>query len=173
MSDLGSEIGFPRFRMRPRLTAVDCIHRHGGLRRIVIGVGAWRWHPGLHPPQDKRWEPQGGIIREFWASILGRPPWQKFATPSEFMRLWMLCFACGRTDALQRAHILPRSYGGTDEAFNLHMLCPKCHVESENLLGIEYWRWFKSKPSEVTRWRNAAFQYLEEEIARFNAARTR
>lgn len=39
---------------------------------------------------------------------------------------------------------MPRWAGGTDEASNLHVLCPHCHVASEGLIGLEYWRWFRN-----------------------------
>jgi hypothetical protein len=52
------------------------------------------------------------------------------------------CFACGRSE-VQRCHIVAVSSGGSDYASNLHLLCPRCHVESELLEGEHYWRWLK------------------------------
>jgi HNH endonuclease len=55
------------------------------------------------------------------------------------------CFACGIRGGTQRAHIEPRQKGGTDTADNLHLLCPKCHLESEFFRSDLYWHWFKNK----------------------------
>lgn len=57
-----------------------------------------------------------------------------------------ICWACGMCDRgqLERAHILPRNMGGSDEASNLHMLCPTCHKMSEFSWGREYWTWFRN-----------------------------
>lgn len=57
------------------------------------------------------------------------------------------CFACGDGLYLERAHIIPRANGGGDGADNLHILCAKCHLESEGLgddLDL-YWKWFNNK----------------------------
>lgn len=53
------------------------------------------------------------------------------------------CFACGRTGILDRAHIVPRHKGGSDELSNLHLLCKSCHAESDLFHGRQYWRWFR------------------------------
>lgn len=52
------------------------------------------------------------------------------------------CFACGGFQQLERAHITPKLYGGTDTADNLHILCKPCHLASEDLLGKPYWDWY-------------------------------
>ena len=61
---------------------------------------------------------------------------------SEDRRLKAVCFACGHSDGVQVAHIVPHAQGGTMDLENLHVLCSACHRESENLSGILYWRWF-------------------------------
>jgi hypothetical protein len=45
------------------------------------------------------------------------------------------CMACGYVESVQRAHIVPRSSGmfNCDHATNIHLLCPRCHAESEGL----------------------------------------
>ena len=53
-----------------------------------------------------------------------------------------VCFACGMTAPLDRAHIVPRSAGGTDAVENLHLLCRPCHHLSEALPEAGYWGWF-------------------------------
>ena len=60
-------------------------------------------------------------------------------------RVQPFCFACGLHGELNRAHILARQEGGSDEIENLHLLCPKCHVESEYMKGELYWHWLKTK----------------------------
>lgn len=56
-----------------------------------------------------------------------------------------VCWGCGMYNngySLERAHILPRSFGGTDDVSNLHMLCSKCHSITETVYGSIYWDWF-------------------------------
>lgn len=53
------------------------------------------------------------------------------------------CFACGRAGVLDRAHIVPRHKGGSDDLSNLHLLCKSCHAESDLFHGRQYWRWFR------------------------------
>lgn len=53
------------------------------------------------------------------------------------------CWACGDTLRLERAHIVPKAFGGQDTVDNLHILCARCHLESETFTGNEYWRWYE------------------------------
>lgn len=57
------------------------------------------------------------------------------------------CFACGgnRFGPTERAHMLPRMYGGSDNVDNLLLLCTYCHkdteilchfVKTENIVGL-------------------------------------
>lgn len=55
------------------------------------------------------------------------------------------CFCCGLTRELHRAHIKPLCQGGPNTVENLHLLCVRCHYESENLSDEGYWAWFVSK----------------------------
>lgn len=55
------------------------------------------------------------------------------------------CWACGSSNMIQRCHITPKHEGGADSADNLHLLCVVCHQESENLVGVDYWNWYKHK----------------------------
>jgi hypothetical protein len=43
------------------------------------------------------------------------------------------CFACGWKHPLERAHIIPRTNGGSDEPDNIHLLCHYCHKCAENI----------------------------------------
>ena len=53
------------------------------------------------------------------------------------------CWMCGMVSSkLQRCHILPRCDGGSDDASNLHLLCPGCHQRTEFLSGDAYWAVF-------------------------------
>ncbi len=53
------------------------------------------------------------------------------------------CFACGSYHRIERAHIVPLCDGGTNDASNLHLLCAKCHIDSETLVGDLYWAWLE------------------------------
>ena len=59
------------------------------------------------------------------------------------------CMACGfynyHGKRLDRAHIVARVYGGSDDVSNIHLLCRNCHIESEVLNEEYYWKWFKAK----------------------------
>ena len=63
------------------------------------------------------------------------------------------CFACGDILKIQRCHILAKTLGGLDDASNLHLLCSKCHVESEFITVERYWVWLKHMLSE--QWQEA------------------
>ena len=54
------------------------------------------------------------------------------------------CFACGFHLKVERAHIVAVSDGGTNDCENIHLLCPNCHLESENLNEKYYWIWLKN-----------------------------
>lgn len=53
------------------------------------------------------------------------------------------CFACGSPIRLERCHIIPLIFGGSNNVDNLQVLCLVCHSESEGLK--DYWYWFKYK----------------------------
>ena len=55
------------------------------------------------------------------------------------------CFACGDHLILQRAHIKSHYKGGNGDAENLHILCSRCHIESECLSVKQYWDWLEYK----------------------------
>lgn len=158
----------PAWRQRTRETVTPCVWRGGFLRREIRGAGGWRAVPGARP--EPRWEPDARIVRAYWASVLCRSPWSKFASAEDCRRLWMLCFACGRpAPRIDRAHIAPRWCGGCDEAYNLHMLCPRCHVTSEALVGVEYWRWFRNTPSVAGFFRDEAYDLIAALKKEFDA----
>jgi hypothetical protein len=54
------------------------------------------------------------------------------------------CFACGDTLQVERAHILALCKSGFNTVDNLHLLCKKCHVESECIHGDIYWTWLEN-----------------------------
>lgn len=101
-------------------------------------------------------------IRRHWAPLL----WDKkgFDSEDEMMELG-ICFACGFTNmdssTLDRSHITPRCYGGSDTEENIHMLCKLCHKDSEGMAKLgdqsRYWKWFYERSgldrfvSEATR----------------------
>lgn len=84
-------------------------------------------------------------IREYWANAFTIQELRRktFFNPSELMREGS-CFACGwACHGTEKAHIVARSMGGSDEVDNIHMLCPFCHEDSEYRDTPErYWAWF-------------------------------
>lgn len=63
---------------------------------------------------------------------------------------------------LQRAHILAKVWGGTEDVWNYHLLCSICHKISEGRLGVYYWRWLKWQTSHDATLMEAAEQICEE-----------
>jgi hypothetical protein len=83
-------------------------------------------------------------IREYWAVNVDFP-WKSFCSPNELLTE-DACFACGCSDnGFERAHIYPRSMGGSDKPENLHILCRCCHKDSEGVDGEKYMKWFESR----------------------------
>lgn len=82
-------------------------------------------------------------IRAHWAGRLWLA--KGFDSAAEFMERGT-CFACG-LDGNERAHIVARSAGGSDDPENLHILCGVCHKDSEYLEGEKYMAWlFQRNP---------------------------
>ena len=58
------------------------------------------------------------------------------------------CWRCGKDGYVERCHINSRYHTKDDSPSNLHLLCPKCHLESEVLYGWgekhAYYEWFYS-----------------------------
>ena len=67
-----------------------------------------------------------------------------------------ICMACGVKCTTDRAHIVPLSYGGSNEIPNLNLLCKPCHAESENLFDREYEMWITLKKEFYT---NGAYNF--------------
>jgi hypothetical protein len=75
------------------------------------------------------------------------------------------CFACGMQVPVDRCHILPRVFGGPDTVDNLHLLCRRCHFESEALSGDAYWDWFINYANGFMHWEaQKRSQRLSEDI---------
>ncbi|HWE35055.1 MAG TPA: HNH endonuclease [Isosphaeraceae bacterium] len=88
--------------------------------------------------------PNPADVRAFWAAT-GLPRRKGLADPRELLDP-RLCFAClDHMDAIERAHIEPRSQCMRDDVSNIHMLCITCHQDSEYLAGDAYWDWFWSR----------------------------
>jgi len=67
------------------------------------------------------------------------------------------CYGCGINSQTQRCHIKANYNGGEEIVDNLHLLCPNCHLQSENLEGLNYWRWFYNKNTK------GAYDLMNEE----------
>jgi 5-methylcytosine-specific restriction endonuclease McrA len=156
-----------QWRQRPKKKETICVRRRGFLRPIIKGANGWK-EPSHCSPPGRRWEPPEPTIRDLWAPVLSRAPWQRFSNSLEFMRAFKACFACGAFSVMaQRSHIVPRWAGGSDEAMNLHVLCPSCHVASEDLMGLGYWHWFRNTVFVADLEGVEAYrQYLQREFER-------
>lgn len=86
--------------------------------------------------------PNRHAVRAYWAARLSRGLYRKFSSEAVALSRFV-CFACSSDwGRLDRAHIHPLGLEGSNDAANLHLLCAICHVESEDLTGRAYWRWF-------------------------------
>lgn len=84
-------------------------------------------------------------IREYWSERLYAFNDSHFDSAEE-LKEENLCFACGCDDVkCERAHIIAKCEGGSDNESNLHMLCPTCHKNSEYLTLNDYFLWIKSR----------------------------
>jgi HNH endonuclease len=56
-----------------------------------------------------------------------------------------VCWRCAHGRMLQRCHIVPKSLGGSDQAFNLVLLCKQCHAEAPNVADPDFmWIWLRA-----------------------------
>jgi hypothetical protein len=53
---------------------------------------------------------------------------------------------------IERAHIVPDRDGGSPGPENLHLLCRRCHFESDHLAPSAYWHWLRGK--RVSEWKH-------------------
>jgi hypothetical protein len=61
-----------------------------------------------------------------------------------------VCWRCGVISRhLERAHILPKIEGGTNDESNMHLLCKMCHKETEHLWGKSYWQALNIEPHDL------------------------
>ena len=118
------------------------------------------------PNQTKRTYPSAKAIRTFWADWLasaessdGDP---KFICAGEVFTEGDVCFACGTERPLERAHILARCEGGSDEVSNFHLLCGFCHRQSEFKHGADYLEWFRTKKNPLAEMLTAIEQLKRE-----------
>lgn len=90
---------------------------------------------------NKRKMPSKRQVKDFWGDWLVEIG--KFDSHRELNeRGTDYCFKCGFDLFTIRAHILPRCEGGSDTASNIHLLCDRCHVNSEELSEKAYFDWF-------------------------------
>lgn len=90
----------------------------------------------------KRYIPTKNQIKNYWKHKIVEIKHNIFPSV-EYLCKGDYCFACGMltNDHTERAHILARQEGGSDEVDNLHLLCSICHKDSEMLSGEEYNEW--------------------------------
>ena len=91
----------------------------------------------------KRKMPSPAAIFDYWIDN------KQFMDLDIFIFSRLQCMACGFNHRngtnLDRAHIVARDHGGSDDVSNIHLLCRNCHIESESLSEEYYWKWFKTK----------------------------
>ncbi len=102
---------------------------------------------------DNRKMPSQKVIYRFWHEKGGKEILKNYAITVHVQqdvegKVKIDCFACGSTLDIQRCHIQAKSTGGSDDESNLHLLCAKCHIESEMLSGERYWVWLKNMTEE-------------------------
>jgi len=118
------------------------------------------------PNRTKRTYPSNKAIRTFWADWLASSESSdddpKFICAGEVFTEGDVCFACGTECSLERAHILARCEGGSDEVSNFHLLCGRCHRQSEFIHGAEYLEWFRAKKSPIREMLTAVAQIRRE-----------
>lgn len=85
--------------------------------------------------------PSAKAIADHWAPLLKKtkPIFAAFGERN-------VCMACQAPSIkIERAHIVAKSIGGSDDVENLHNLCITCHQASEMLDGAGYWSWFEKR----------------------------
>jgi len=96
--------------------------------------------------QGKRTYPSKDKIRVYWAKwLMTSEASSSFECIDEVWLEGDCCFACGRLTKTEKAHILARCEGGSDEVSNFHLLCALCHRQSEFIHGLQYLDWFHKK----------------------------
>ena len=103
--------------------------------------------------------PHNNVIKRYWDTdsngecrfrFIGDFGWNELPTDT--------CWKCGKEAHLHRSHIWARVHSHDDTSSNLHLLCPTCHKESENLSGFEpglaYYEWFYT-PGGKEQWINS------------------
>lgn len=121
-------------------------------------------------------------IAEYWAT--DRDRCQRWKALMPLVDLGEpACFACGfhleswdvaktpqqrwNRSGLQRAHIVARSQGGSDDLDNIVLLCAPCHRKMPMTTDPEVaLRWFKDRVSEVERFGHEEAVELQQELTR-------
>lgn len=95
---------------------------------------------------SKRKIPTKHKIKEYWKHRIVEMKKDIFNSIDHLER-GDFCFACGllTNNHTERAHIIARVSGGTDNVDNLHLLCSICHKDSELFEGDRYFEWFKNR----------------------------
>lgn len=73
------------------------------------------------------------------------------------------CWACGKYHPrLERAHVVAKAFGGSDDPDNFFLLCSLCHVEQPDAQSREAQEtWLRERDAEVTRNWNDTFRVME------------
>lgn len=96
---------------------------------------------GTRDASERKMPTTKDIVIHWWEKLVQMNKFDSFTEVAE--ENFTICWSCGvASGSLERAHILARSLGGSDDVSNFHLLCAVCHRTSEELYGPQYWEWF-------------------------------
>lgn len=111
-----------------------------GVRRPWLGVAAGVTEFGAG---RRRKQP----LADFIARAQRRLWRRKFSTLEEALTHCWACTSARRTEELEKAHIQPVRFGGTDDGWNLLLLCSWCHLQqNDEASRAEQLRWLREHP---------------------------
>ena len=87
-------------------------------------------------------------IADYWEENIGEReinvPWDDALTH---------CWCCGMESFLERAHILPATFGGDKSMANLLLFCRRCNLQNPETIYPEYfWLWIKGRKKLRDEW---------------------
>jgi len=60
------------------------------------------------------------------------------------------CYFCNETERLEKHHIIPRRFSGSDAAENLVQVCPTCHSKLEHLYDARFYSHIGVRQNDCT-----------------------
>jgi hypothetical protein len=124
--------------------------------------------------EERKTRPRHKKIIEYWLSDDGLKRYRehvdkgcrldfigRLIIPDDFKSIEPFCFACKDMKAnrskgwghFDRAHIIPKMLGGSNDPSNFIMLCQKCHLENPNTKHEDiYFIWLGSVKNHNLKW---------------------